>query len=324
MATEDVFYDALKHLRKKEGMFLETYEEISRLPTEVVGFDWLLGGGVPLGRIVEIFGLEGSGKTTVAAEIAKTFQRSGRRVIYLDYEHSVDLQWFSKLGVDCSDDSDRWLFEQPMCLEEGMDAVIKLVATGGIGLVIFDSVASMAPKAEVEGQVVDNSIGLQARKMGQSLRSLVGLLGKHDTTALFINQLRFRIGSFSTYNPYITPGGLSLKFHSSVRLELKKLKKPTHRAKLVKQKTAPLQIGQVEFDITKDGIDHEQHLISCLVKTVVKNKAGSYFFEGEKIARGEEELTQYVKDDEHKQMLVTALMAFWDETHGDVKEEWDE
>lgn len=308
MASKASFEEALKHLRKEKEMFLVEYKEIDRLQTGVVGLDWLLGGGIPRGRIVEIFGPEESGKTTLAGEIVKAYQAKKYRACFLDYEQAVDLAWFDKIGVDVDDDSDVWLFDQPFSLEEGMDGAMELIATGGIGLLVVDSVAAMTPEAILQGDVKDNFIGLQARKMGQTFQKLVGCLREHNTTAIFINQWRQKVGGAPTPFPiYTTPGGLALKFYASIRMQVQSgKKKEVKKVSLKKQKTCSLQNAYVEFIIGDSGIDRLKHLTEMALQTVIKGRAGSYTMKGKKIAYGQDNLSKFIKDNQYK--LYSAIL----------------
>lgn len=324
---KDTYEQALT-LLKKAGHFV--YEQVrERVRTGIVGFDWLLGGGLPSGKIVEVYGFEHSGKSTFAAEAAKAVQAIGKRVLYIDFEHAVDYTYFKRIGVDMENDK-LWLFDQPFCLEDGMQVAIDLVSTGEIGLLIVDSVAAMTPKAELEGEMADQQIGLQARLMGKALRKLTGLLNTRNTIALFINQQRDRIGPDARWNPTTQPGGRALKFFASVRIELKRIGKSEeeqqgsrHRALLKKQKCAVNQRGVVEFEIGPAGIDRLKHLKQCLLTTgTVENRAGSYFFGDKKLARGDLEFENFLAEKDKSAYLVDALMKKWvPDTTFDVEEE---
>lgn len=310
------FADALKFL-KKNKLIVETDEKIKRVRTDIVGIDWLLGGGMPRGRVVEIYGAESAGKTTLAAEIIKPFQ--DRCAIYVDFEHSVDLHWFSKIGVQ-RDDEKKWLFMQPDYLEIGVDAVIKVIDTGQVGIVVFDSVAAMIPKAELEGDIADNSVALQARKIGQSLRKLVGALNRHNTTALFINQLRDKIGGFNPFNSGVTPGGKALKFYSSIRLEMKKGKGTDRVITLRKQKTCTGTPGsRVKFSIGDHGIDRVAHLKGMALLTIVANRSGSYFVGKRKLCRGEEEFDQKFESLKFRESMAKSIIRYLEHN---PKEKW--
>lgn len=310
--TSDENYElALNFIKKQE--YNHQIEEVKRLKTDIVGIDWLFGGGVPYGRIVEIFGGEGSGKSTLCLEIAKVFQSLGKCVLYADFEHTLDLSYIRNIGLNV-DSTKLWICHQPYCLEFGADAIIKLVETGRIGLVIIDSVPSMVPKDELEGKMVDTTVALQARLLAKLLRRLVGLLSRTQTTVLFINQVRDRIGWDARWNPITTPGGRALKFYASVRLELKLRKSDEdgasgHRVFLRKQKTSSLQSGAVEFSINKRGIDKMEHFKTCLLNLgIVKIRTGVYHVDEIKIGR-EDSLNKYVKD--NKEELTKMLYDVW-------------
>lgn len=298
---------------------------ISRVETGIVGFDWMLGGGLPIGRIVELYGFEGSGKTTLAAEIAKVMQEAQpeKVVVFLDYEHSVDVSYFKKLGVGISDNV--WLYAQPDYMEQGLDAASTLMETGEVSCLIIDSVASMVPKAELEGTIEDYSIGLQARKMGQALRKMTGLFETTGTIGIFINQLRDKVGGNpyeKRFDPTVTPGGRALKFYASIRLEMKVAGKDDngvrlHRIKLKKQKTCAVQTATTEIKMSSNGIDRHEHFVGCLINTgIVENRAGSYFLKGqtERIARGMEELSTVVESQEIHSTLKQRLFECWSNT----------
>jgi len=298
------FQKLLASLKKDRGMFSGKPENVPRLKVGIAGVDYLFGGGVPLGRAIELYGFEGSGKTTLTAEIARAFQLAGKRVLYLDYEHSVDLSYFRRIGL--AFEEELWLYDTPKYMEQGLDAANELVKTGGIGLVVIDSVASMVPKDELEGPIEDYSVGLQARKLGQALRVITGTLDIHKTSIIFINQLRQKIGG----NPYelridptTTPGGVALKFYASIRCEMRKVGKDgerfVHRLRLTKQKTAAIKTLVTEFLIGDGGIDRLDHLRRCLVNAGVIYANGSHYFfkptgkEEERLAHGEEKLKEY-------------------------------
>ena len=315
---QDSFVKALRHLQK-QGLFTRKEEELERVRTGLVGFDYLCGGGVPRGRILELYGFEGSGKTTLAAEIARVFQANNERVIYLDYEHAIDLAYLTRIGVKFDDEY--FLYEQPDYLEQGLDAALKLIRTGSVGLLIVDSVAAMVPKDELEGTIEDYTIGLQARKMGQALRVLADTLEKHKTTALFINQLRDKIGG----NPYerrvdptTTPGGRALKFFASIRLEVKKGPKDDdgayiYRVRLRKQKTAIVQFGTIEIKITERGVNFWEHIIRSLKATGLLSvrKSGAYFQDSLQASSLKEFVGQLKSDKSFMTQVTEVLENAW-------------
>lgn len=263
------------------------------------------------------FVVHNSGKSTLAAFIAKFFQAEKRCVLYLDYEHAVDLAYFRKIGLNTQDEN-LWLYDQPYSLEDGVDAATSLIKTGKIGLLIVDSVAAMAPEAELEGTAHDQQIGLQARLMGKTLRILVGLLEKTGTTALFINQLRDKIGGYIPMST--TPGGRALKFHASVRVELRRQSnKPEdsgfflHRAMVRKQKTTMYQSTMVDFLIGANGIECAQSLLLSLLHTgVMTVKGTTYFFGNRVLGKGEEHIASAIMGDKLlRSELESKLFEVW-------------
>jgi len=302
---------------KKKGMFCIGKVDIERIKTGIVGVDYLMGGGVPEGRIVEVYGDIQAGKTTFAIEVAKAFQQLGSRVVYLDFEHSVDLAYARSIGLNLDD----ILFDQPFSLELGIDAALSLIKTGKVGLLIVDSVAAMVPEAELKGDMGDSTVALQARQMGKMFRKLTGLLKKKKCTALFLNQLRQNIGYDSMYNKTFTPGGKALKFYASVRLEMRLVSKEedgssVHRMTLKKQKTGPLMSGTIEFAIDKLGIRRLDHLIRCLenLQVVKKTEAGKYIDANSKelLAGNTEDFIQFLDENSKKrEILISKLFKIW-------------
>ena|SRR3990167_856212 len=227
MAKEAIFIkrkynDAISFLEKKYGKDVliseDADKDIKRVETGLYHFDKSIGGGIPLGRIIELFGSEESGKTTLSSMIASIFQKAfpDKIVLYLDFEHTLDLEYIEKLGVSLS--KEKWRLAQPVSLEEGIDILGVLAYTGRVSLVIVDSVAAMTPLEELEGSMSNNTMGAQARGLGKTFRKLTGILKKTDTTSIFINQIRDRIGGYGS--PFVTPGGKALKFYSSVRMRV--------------------------------------------------------------------------------------------------------
>lgn len=318
MDEKESFKQAITFLRKKKGLFLDTYEKIERVKCGIVGVDFMLGGGVPRGRIVEIYGEDSSGKTTLAAEIASSFIERGQRVMYLDYEHSADLAWFEKLGIPVDDDDDQFLYEQPFSLEIGADAALKLINTGEIGLLVVDSVAGMVPQKELEGAMVDEHFALQARKFGRFLSQLSGAINRNNTCAILLNQVRAAMGHAAQYNPERPYGGWALKHYASVRIQLKRRIKNSRRARLKKQKTSPNQVFACDFEITEKGIDRVGHLKSVLTTTIIENRAGSFFLDGKKVCRGKDSFSEYVT--KNYDDLSDRLLTHWDT--GYDEEDW--
>lgn len=279
-----------------------TIKKVEAIPTGALSLDLALGiGGIPRGRVIEVFGPEAGGKTTLSLHIASQAQKSGGTVAFIDAEHALDPVYASAIGVNI----DELLISQPDSGEQALEIAEKLVRSGALDLIIIDSVAALVPKAEIEGDMGDAHVGLQARLMSQALRKLTSLLSKTKTSIIFINQLRQKIGVMFG-NPETTPGGLALKFYSSVRLDVRKienLKSGEHvigtrvRVKVVKNKVAP-PYRQAEFTMLHgEGISKEACLITMGVDSNIVEKSGSWFiYNGEKLGQGAENARQYLKD----------------------------
>ena len=275
---------------------------VEAIPTGSLSLDIALGiGGVPRGRIVEIYGPESSGKTTVALHIVAEAQKMGGEAVFIDVEHALDPVYAQALGVDI----DSLLVSQPDTGEQALEICEALVRSGAIDVVVVDSVAAMTTKAEIEGEMGDSFVGLQARLMSQALRKLTGAISKSNAVCIFINQLREKIGVMYG-NPETTPGGRALKFYSSVRLDVRK-KDPIKeggeiignltRVKVVKNKVAP-PFREAEFDIMYgEGISREGELIDLAVKLDIIKKSGSWYsYEGNRIGQGRDKVKQYLKE----------------------------
>lgn len=279
-----------------------TIKKVEAIPTGALSLDLALGiGGIPRGRVIEVFGPEAGGKTTLSLHIASQAQKSGGTVAFIDAEHALDPVYASAIGVNI----DELLISQPDSGEQALEIAEKLVRSGALDLIIIYSVAALVPKAEIEGDMGDAHVGLQARLMSQALRKLTSLLSKTKTSIIFINQLRQKIGVMFG-NPETTPGGLALKFYSSVRLDVRKienLKSGEHvigtrvRVKVVKNKVAP-PYRQAEFTMLHgEGISKEACLITMGVDSNIVEKSGSWFiYNGEKLGQGAENARQYLKD----------------------------
>ncbi len=276
--------------------------DIETIPTGCLSLDLALGiGGLPRGRMIEIYGPESSGKTTVALHAIAQAQKLGGIAAFIDAEHALDPIYAKKLGVNLDD----LYVSQPDTGEQALDIVDSLVRSSAVDIIVVDSVAALTPKAEIEGDMGDSHVGLQARLMSQALRKLTAIVNKSKTCVVFINQLREKVGVMCG-NPEVTPGGKALKFYASIRIDVRKtdILKGTDgatgnrtRAKVVKNKLAP-PFRQAEFDILYgEGISQEGCLIDLGVQYDVLQKSGAYFsYEGNKLANGKEKMRQFLKD----------------------------
>lgn len=275
---------------------------IEVIPTGALTLDVALGiGGVPRGRVIEIYGPESSGKTTVALHIIAEAQKTGGAAAFIDAEHALDPVYARNLGVDI----DNLLVSQPDTGEQALEIAEALVRSGAIDVVVVDSVAALVPRAEIEGEMGDSHVGLQARLMSQALRKLTGAISKSRTTSIFINQIREKVGVMFG-NPEITPGGRALKFYASVRLEVRKIETLKQgadmvgnrtRVKVVKNKVAP-PFKQAEFDIMYgEGISREGTIIDIGAETDIIEKSGAWYsYNGERLGQGRENAKDYLRE----------------------------
>jgi len=282
----------------------ESWAKVDFIPTGAVNLDAAIGvGGIPRGRITEIFGPESSGKTTLALHVAANAQKAGGVAAYIDAEHALDVEYAKKLGVDV----ENLLVSQPDTGEEGLEICEILVRSGAVDVIVIDSVAALVPKAEIEGEMGDSHMGLQARLMSQALRKLAGSINRSKTSVVFINQLREKIGVMFG-NPETTTGGRALKFYSSVRLDVRRIGAVKERdaitgsrvrVKVVKNKVAP-PFRQAEFDIMfNEGISREALLVDIAAEANIIEKSGAWYSYGkERIGQGRENAKLYLKDNQ--------------------------
>lgn len=333
---------AFKNIEKKygKGAIMKMGEaprvSVSAIPTGAVNLDIALGiGGIPRGRVVEIFGPESSGKTTLALHIVAEDQKQDQTCAFIDAEHALDAEYAENLGVDI----DNLILSQPDTGEQGLDIAESLVRSGAVDLIVIDSVAALVPRAEIEGEMGDSHVGLQARLMSQALRRLTGVIAKSNTTVIFINQLREKVGVMFG-SPETTPGGRALKFYSSVRLDIRRIKTITQgdnsigsrtRVKVVKNKVAP-PFKVVEFDIMYGkGISKSGVLLDTAVDMDIVDKAGSWFsYKDEKLGQGRENVKDYLEenpelmaeiDAEVRKSIIQAQEDEEENTEEDKKEE---
>ena len=288
--------------------------DIKVIPTGCLALDLALGiGGLPRGRMVEVYGPESSGKTTVALHAVAEAQKLGGIAAFVDAEHALDPVYAKKLGVNL----DELYVSQPDTGEQALDIVDSLVRSSAVDIIVVDSVAALTPKAEIEGDMGDSHVGLQARLMSQALRKLTAIVNKSKTCVVFINQLREKVGVMFG-SPEVTPGGKALKFYASIRIDVRKtdiLKDADGaagnrtRAKVVKNKLAP-PFRQAEFDIMYgEGVSQEGCLIDLGVQYDIIKKSGAWFsYNGERVANGKEKMRQFLKDNpELSKEIETAI-----------------
>ncbi len=315
-AKDEAIATALSHIEKEYGsgavmkMDENAGRHIPRFPSGSLNLDLALGGGIPEGRIIEIYGPESSGKTTLSLHAIAEVQKKGGRAAFIDAEHALDVQYAKKIGVDI----DSLLVSQPDCGEQALEITETLVRSGAIDIIVIDSVAALTPRAEIEGNMGDAQMGLQARLMSQALRKLTAIVSKSGTSVIFINQIRMKIGVMFG-NPETTAGGQALKFYSSLRLDVRRIDKILEkipgeegkasqeivgnrtRVKVVKNKVAP-PFRQAEFDILyAQGISKEGDILDLGVKYGLLEKSGAYYRHGEDtIGQGKEQARIYLKE----------------------------
>lgn len=299
---------ALRQIEKQfgKGSIMKLGEsahmQVETVSSGALALDLALGvGGFPRGRIIEVYGPESSGKTTVALHAIAEVQRMGGQAAFIDAEHALDPLYASKLGINI----DELLLSQPDTGEQALEIAEALVRSGAVDIIVIDSVAALVPKAEIEGEMGDSHVGLQARLMSQALRKLSGAINKSKVIAIFINQLREKVGVMFG-NPETTPGGRALKFYSSVRLEVRRVETIKQgndmvgnrtRIKVVKNKVAP-PFKQAELDIMYgEGISREGSIIDIGTEVDIVNKSGAWYsYEGERLGQGRENAKQFLKD----------------------------
>src|ERR687898_2633821 len=277
-------------------------QPIDAIPTGAISIDWALGiGGVPRGRVIEIFGPESSGKTTLALQVIAEAQRKGGMAAFVDAEHALDAAYAKKLGVDL----DNLLVSQPDNGEQALEIVEVIIRSNSVDVVVVDSVAALVPRAEIEGEMGEAQMGLQARLMSQALRKLTGAVSKSKTSLIFINQLREKIGVMFG-NPETTTGGRALKFYSSVRIDIRRIAAIKDgdmvvggrtRVKIVKNKMAP-PFREAEFDVMYgEGISREGDLLDLAVEQKIVEKSGAWFaYSGERLGQGRENAKNFLRD----------------------------
>ncbi|MET3546172.1 recombination protein RecA [Paenibacillus favisporus] len=301
---------ALRQIEKQFGkgsimkLGESTHMQVEVVPSGSLALDIALGiGGLPRGRVVEVYGPESSGKTTVALHAIAEVQKVGGQAAFIDAEHALDPSYANKLGVNI----DELLLSQPDTGEQALEIAEALVRSGAVDIIVVDSVAALVPKAEIEGEMGDSHVGLQARLMSQALRKLSGAIAKSKTIAIFINQLREKVGVMFG-NPETTPGGRALKFYSSVRLDVRRIESikmgndvvgNRTRIKVVKNKVAP-PFKQAEIDIMYgEGISKEGSIIDIGTELDIVNKSGAWYsYEGERLGQGRENAKQFLKENQ--------------------------
>ncbi|RJP46675.1 MAG: recombinase RecA [Armatimonadetes bacterium] len=323
-AKKAAILTAMQQIQKAygTGSIMRLGERVEKMSIDIIStgsiaLDLALGvGGLPRGRIIEIYGPEASGKTTVALHVIAEAQKKGGTAAFIDAEHALDPQRAQKLGVNLDD----LLISQPDTGEQALEIAETLIRSGGIDVIVIDSVAALVPKAEIEGEMGDSMMGVQARLMSQALRKLTGAISNTNTIAIFTNQLRQKIGVMFG-NPEVTTGGMALKFYSSVRLDIRKIENikngdmvvgSRHRVKIVKNKVAP-PFRIAEFDMDSAGISHEGEILDVGVELGILTKAGAFIRWGEKmLGQGRQAAIEYLKENKKEaQALDKEIRDRW-------------
>lgn len=313
---DDVLHEIEKEYGKGAVMKLgdRAAVDVEPIPSGSLLLDEALGiGGYPKGRIIEIFGPESSGKTTLALHAIAQVQKMGGRAAFIDAENAIDPIYARNLGVNI----DELILSQPDSGEQGLNIMLMLIESGAVDLVVVDSVAALVPQVELDGEMGDQQVGSQARMMSKAMRKLAGIMNHNECTAIFINQLREKVGIVYG-NPETTPGGRALKFYSSVRIDIRKadvIKNGTDivgnkvRVKVVKNKVAPPFKQAVLEIVYGEGISYISELLDlCADRNIVKKSGAWYSFEGEKIGQGKEAAKQYIKHNPEFQTQLEALL----------------
>lgn len=321
-AKKQAILTAISQIEKAygKGSIMKMGESVGKLevdvvPTGIMPVDLALGvGGLPRGRIIEIYGPEASGKTSLCLSVIAQAQKSGGTAALIDAEHALDPAWAQKVGVNLDD----LLISQPDTGEQALEITETLIRSGAIDVIVIDSVAALVPRAEIEGEMGDSMMGVQARLMSQALRKLTGVISKSKTIVIFTNQLREKIGVMFG-NPEVTPGGRALKFYSSIRLDIRKIDNlkegdkvigSRHRVKVVKNKVSPpFRIAEFEI-MSEEGISKEAGLLDVAVELGIVNKSGAFYRWGTKlIGQGKESAKAYLV--EHKKETQSLEKEVW-------------
>ena len=310
VSKDDALENALKEIKKTygEGSIMKLGDRaksnVDVIPSGSMAIDRALGiGGYPKGRIIEIFGPESSGKTTVALHAIAEVQKKGGKAAFIDAEHAIDPTYAKNLGVNV----DELILSQPDYGEQAMSIVEVLVKSEAVSLIVVDSVAALVPQAELEGEMLDSQMGLQARMMSKALRKITGFLNKSECTIIFINQLREKMATMGYGTPETTPGGRALKFYSTIRLDVRRIESLKNsnsevyankvNVKVVKNKVAaPFKVATIDI-LFGEGISKEAEVLDIAVETNIIKKSGSYYdYNGERIAQGKENARKYLKE----------------------------